>query len=427
MQSVRITLLAVLAVASLSSCGSGRTGEGTDAPEEVMNLLRAVPSDALAVSVKNSCSDAVSLLDSTNVFRSLDYGRVGNSPAVISWCFDGELSPVMAIDAGRSGAGMSAARALEDRADSLGLFTAYYAPDSLVGKHAMLVMTPSEALLTATNRHITEKRSILDANGFTSALAFAGNSRTFTILRNSGASRLLPAELLEGIFNRRKAANFLRTIADWITVTPEGSGSWRIDATRGDSPSYYTNLFNGLPLADSRLGDILPPDTEFALSLPVPQPEFRDAFEKYQDASVRYTPYIRQIDTLKARSGKSPLDWEKETGIREVGLIVFGGRKIVAARPARTEGNAQPSENPWRGFIPALYGSAFSLADDSACAAVSGWLIYGSADDLDSFISAQPQEATSKWPGKGTHIVMYKSGKFICWNKKGIYLWNSSQ
>lgn len=425
---MRLIYILSIAIAAtiLSSCSGGKAGAGAEAPEEVSRLLHTVPSDALAVSVR-SCAEAVAMLDSADVLRNLDYGRNANSPAVISWCFDGSLSPVLAIDAGRSSAGISSARQIVSKADSLGLFTAYYAPDSLVGRHAILVITPSEALLTAAGRHITEGRSILDADGFVEALAFAGGSRKFTILRNSGASRLIPGDFFKGLSTQRKAANFLRTVSDWITITPETRGRYKINVTRGDAPSYYTNMLARLPFADSHLGDILPDDTEFAVALPVPQPEFREAFQRYEDASVRYTAYTRRLDALKERTGKNPLDWEKETGVREVAIAVRDGRKIVAVRPSKAPADSPVADNPWRGFVPALYGNAFELTDDSSCAATGGWLIYGKAEDLEQFIAAQVRPFEKNWPRKGIHIVMYKSGNMICWGKKGIDLWNSNQ
>ena len=420
----RCIIFLALAFAVLTSCGGGKKAEGLQAPEEVRCLLRTVPSDALAIVSRGRCADALALLDSAALLRMPDYGRLEGSQAVISWSFNGELTPVLAVDAGRSQADHAAARSVARLADSLGLFSAYYAPDSLVGRHAVLVLTPSDAQLTAVRRHVAEGRSIMDAGGFEDAAAFAGNSRDFSILRNSGASRLLPKVFLEGVFDSRTAANFLRTVSDWVTITPD-AGRHRIDATLGEAPSYYTNMFAALPYGDSRLGEILPSDTEFALSLPVPLPEFREAYRKYVDASVRYTQYVRELDTLEAHSGKNPLDWEKETAVQEVALIVRGGEKVAAVRPADSPENALPAENPWRGFIPALYGKAFSLPDDSVCAAVSGWIICGSDEAVRDFMAAQTLLLETDWPRKGDHIVIYKSGTILCWNKKGISLWSS--
>lgn len=425
MQRLRM-ILAAISVCVLASCGGADGGTQPGVPEEVLALLKTVPSDALALSLRNSSSEACALLDSSAVLHALDCGRLADSPAVISWSFDGELSPVLAIDAGRSQADRTAASELRSDADSLGLHSCLYAADSLVGRHAILVISPSDALLAAVDRHVKAGRSILDAEGFQAALASVGNSKDFTVMRNSGAQRLLPRGFLDGISTQSAAARFLRTVADWVAVHPE-AGGYRIDAVRGDSPSYFTNILESLPYSDSRLGEILPADTEFALSLPVPEPEFREAYERFTDASVRSTEYLRRIEALEELSGKNPLDWEKENGICEVGLIVRDGARIAAVRPGHAPVDAAPSENPFRGFISALYGSAFSPDDDGSVASYAGWLLFGSPDELEGFIAAGLQPMESNWPVKGCHIVMYKSGMILCWNKKGINLWSSHQ
>ena len=419
-------ILPLIAALALVSCGRTHGGGSGEIPEETLSLLRTVPSDALAVCARNSCSEAAALLDPASALRSLDYGRFAGAKAVVSWSYDGSLSPVLAFDTGRSQAGAAEAVRIRKDADSLGLQSCWYAPDSLVGRRSILVLTPSEALLTAVGRHVSEGRSIMDADGFGTA-ATAGNPGDFTVLRNSGALRLLPGRFLDGIYSQRAAAGFLRTVSDWVTICPSGRNSYGIALTCGEGPSYFSNIFTLLPFADSRLGDILPADTEFAVSLPVPQPEFREAYEKYVDASVRYTQYVRRISSLEKLTGKSPLDWERETAVREVALIAWDGAKVVAVRPSRAPEDAPPSENPWRGFIPALYGQAFSLPDDSVCAAVRGWLVCGSREDVGGFLDSQARIIEAEWPRRGVHIVMYKSGTFVCWSKKGISLWNSVQ
>ena len=269
----------------------------------------------------------------------------------------------------------------------------------------------------------------MDADGFGAAVSYASQSKDFTILRNSGARRLLPPEFLGNLYPQRSAAAFLGRIADWITICPEGEGRYRLDATLGDTPSYYTNMLGAIPFADSRLCEILPSDCSFAVSLPVPQPEFREAYRRYVDASVRYTAYTRRLDELEQLSGVNPLDWERENGICEAGIIAGSFGRVVALRTGKAaHGNTEGTgaqENPCRGFAGALYGSAFSLPDDSVRAEAGDWWIYGSAEAVNGFTEALSQPSGMKWPLRGNHIVMYKSGRLLCWDKKGIYLWNS--
>ena len=175
MSHIGSIFLAAAAALTLVACSGSTDGAG-DIPEETLSLLHTVPSDALAVSVRRSCSDAVALLDSASALRSLDYGRFGGARSVLSWCYDGDLSPVLAFDTGKSQAGSDEAERIRHDADSLGLHSRWYEPDSRTGRRSVLVLTPSEALLTAVGRHVSEGRSIMDAAGFGTAAAAAGNS-----------------------------------------------------------------------------------------------------------------------------------------------------------------------------------------------------------------------------------------------------------
>ena len=96
-------------------------------------------------------------------------------------------------------------------------------------------------------------------------------------------------------------------------------------------------------------------------------------------------------------------------------------------RPARPAAEHEPYDNPWRGFLPALYGSAFALADDSCAACSRGWQIYGSPDAVAAFLEAESPEAGPDWPSKGVRAVVYQPEETLAWGKKGIKLtWNSS-
>ena len=89
----------------------------------------------------------------------------------------------------------------------------------------------------------------------------------------------------------------------------------------------------------------------------------------------------------------------------------------------------KPYENPRRGFLPALYGNAFALADDSCTACSRGWQIYGSPEAVEAFIAAErPEDPVLNWPGKGCRFIIHQPGKTLAWGKKGIKLiWNSTQ
>ena len=420
-----IALLAALPL--LFACGnpSPKTGEVRHVPE----LLAAVPSDALAVICFDHLEEGIRLLDSTSVLRQLNLTAFKQSKMALSLCYNGSLVPVLALDAGRAEAdSASAVSTLLAQAATLKLQTEYVRPDAEAKRRGFLLITPSNAQLTAVRRHLSEHTSILDAPGFRQALA-AASGRDFIIFRGSGApERLAPKGWLRDYVPRRALTRFLGSVADWTVLTPTADG-FDVTPVCEQDDAFYANILGSLPFGDSRLGAILPEDVRFALALPVALPQLREAVDRWQDASVKLTAHQKRLETLHKESGKDPLKWEREQDVREVALVHFGTDEVVAlVRPAKPATEREPRENPWRGFLPALYGDAFALVDDSCTACSRGWQIYGSPEAVTAFIeAARPEEAAFVWPGKGCRFVIYQPGKTLAWGKKGIkMIWNST-
>jgi hypothetical protein len=420
-----IALLAALPL--LFACGNPapKTGDMRRVPE----LLAAVPSDALAVICYDRLEEGLPLLDSTSVLHKLNLTAFKQAQMALSLCYNGSLVPVLALDAGRAEAdSASAVSALLAQASVLKLQAQYIRPDAETRRRGFVLITPSDAQLTAVRRHLTEHTSILDAPGFRQALAAAAG-RDFVAFRGGGApERLAPKSWLRDFFPRRPLTRFLGSVANWTVLTSTAGGFDVVPVCEQDD-AFYANILGSLPPGDSRLGAILPGDTRFALALPVSLPQTREAVDRWQDASVRLTAYQKRLEALRRESGKDPLKWELEQSVREVALVHFGGGAVALVRPAKPATERELHENPWRGFLPALYGDAFALADDSCTASSRGWQIYGSQEAVSAFIeAARPEEGAVAWPGKGCRFVIYQPGKTLAWGKKGIKLiWNSTQ
>ena len=425
------SILALLAVLPLLfACGNPpKKTDAVRAERRTPELIAAVPSDALAVICYDHLSEGMQLLDSTSVLQKLDLTAFKNARMALSLCYNGSLVPVLALDAGRAEAdSVSAVSALLAQAGTLRLQAEYIRPDAEAKRRGFVVITPSNAQLTAVKRHLTEYTSILDAPGFREALAAAG-SDNFIIFRGGGAvDRVAPKGWLDGIFPRRELTRFLGTVDDWTVFTPVNDG-FEVTPVCEEDDAFYANILGSLPFGESRLGAILPEKTRFALALPVSLPEMRRAVERWQDASVKLTAHQKQLDALRKESGKDPLKWEKEQDVREVALVHFDGGAVVLVRPGKPAKEHEPQENPWRGFLPVLYGGVFTLADDSCTACSRGWQIYGSPEAVAAFIAApRPEEPSGDWPGKGCRFIVQHSGKTLAWGKKGITLtWNSTQ
>ncbi|MBR5076010.1 MAG: hypothetical protein IKX28_03245 [Bacteroidales bacterium] len=423
------TILAILlALPLFLSCGNPARKDGAPVQQKrIPELLAAVPSDALGVICNDRCSEGLRLYDSTSVLHKLDLSDFKNARMALSLCYSGSLMPVLALDTRKAEADSAAAlNNLLAQAASLKLYSHYFEPDEETGRTGMVVISPSDAQITAVRRHITEQTSILDAPYFRQALA-AADPDNFVIFRNGGADRLAPKGWLQDFFPRRDLTAFLRGIADWTVITPKADGC-DILPVQGPADSYFANILELLPFSDSRLGAVLPDTVRFALALPVANPTFREAFERFQDASVKLTRYHRTLDALRKESGKNPLMWEKEIDVRELALVHGDGWAVALVRPGKAVADREPAANPWRGFLPALYGSVFALPDDSCEAAYGGWYVYGSPAGVQAWLDATRPETAPKWPGKGCRFIVYEPEKTLAWGKKGLRLqWNSNQ
>ena len=416
--SKKPTLALLLALPLLLCCGN--PARKPDAPvqeKRIPELLAAVPSDALGVLCFDRCADGLRLYDSTSVLHKLDLSEFRNARMALSLCYNGSLVPVLALDTRRAEADSAAVlNALLAQAASLKVSSHYFAPEE--GRPGMVILSPSEAQITAVRRHVTQQTSILDAPYFRQALS-AADGNDFVIFRNGGAERLAPKGWLQEFFPRRELTGFLRQLSDWTVLTPASDG-FSVQPVQGPADAYFANILSLLPFSDSRLGEVLPPDTAFALAMPVANPQFREAFERWQDASVKMTRYRRTLDALRKESGKDPLKWEQEVDVREIALVHAEGGPVVLVRPAKAATDREPCENPWRGFLPALYGKAFALADDSCTACANGWQIYGSPDAVRAFIDAMYPSGND--PVKSFRLIVLQPDKTLAWGKKGIYL-----
>jgi len=412
---------------SLVSCGGGGSSSGGGETPEVPALFSAVPSDALSIAYASSAREVLSSLsDSSSVFYKL---RLGDSPAVLSFSYYGELSPMMAVEVGKSSPedSSSAAFRLLSGAKTAGLQCKYYPPQGEEGKEGFIVLSPSTAHMNVIERHLSEGRSIVDAPDFIQAYSLVAKGDNILIVRGSGVTRTLPESFLKGVFPRRSLKTFVSSLSDWMCFSREEDGALSLFSVQGEDCSYFTNVLSSLPFGESRLGEILSRRPDFALSIPVSLPEYRDKYEEYIDASVKMTQYTRKTASLKASSGISPLEWEKQLEVQEIALIVEGQRRIAALQCGGNPADSEIKENSARGFVQALYGDAFAL-EDSHCRYSKGWLIVGRADDVEYFSEGIPASREEAPYGtiKNCHIVIYSPLKTLLWDKKGIKIWNSN-
>ena len=394
-------LLSTLAILCVLSCSKGGNAE-------MSPLMRTVPSRSVAVMHFDRCGDALALLlDSTSVFRRLDYGRLGSSEAILSYDYSAGLVPLLSIDAGRAGEDTSSAvgRVLNQAAEN-GLRAIY--TGNLLPKRAAVLLSPSQQMLDEALRHIETGTSILDGQGFVQAASMSEGGRGCILLKNGSASRLLPKKMLSEYFPRRDLVRFFAGAAEW-TLLDFASYSREGICVRflGDDGKYLCEMFAALPAADCAVADVLPQDASFVMGLPLKDVRaYLSAWQDCLDRRAQLSKYRGRLATLKKSAGKSPEAWISEIAPKEVALAKWDSHEVLLLRPQKKARNTGVGENARAGFLPALLGDAFRIEDDSCSAAQGGWMAFGSAEDLAAWLDAGKGASSLALPRKAKYYLV---------------------
>lgn len=427
------TLITLIAVASLFLIGiaagviylykgdMGRSGS----PKVKVNvagqypLLRAVPSDAVAILCLDNIRDGAALLsDGTKAFSALvldgrkdscatfvrrlgeavEGGRLAalrSEPMALSLNYSGSLAPLLLI-------GMPAAVAdttdmvlhVRNMADACGLANAFYSAEGT----NMLLVSASETLVRSSVRHQNEGQSILANKDFNASLSVAEGRNVLFL------SHTYSGKLLSGFFQRpvSRHADFIKTIASW-TVLSIGSVTEKDFSAKGvmhsgRSGDTFAGVFGEARMETPGFTRAVPSGTYFAVSVPMAdQGNYLTAYRHYLDAMSKLGPNESAVTRLGRSAGKNPNDWAKGLAVKEVAkaqwrakdesyeaLFVRVGKKdyslIFKGLEINSEKEYTLSAQPYAfsGFASVLFGNFFSLADESSFAFTGEWIVSGS-------------------------------------------------
>ena len=349
-------------------------------------LLAAIPSDAAAVMTFQDLNRSMPVLShfcsgsfKDYVQNIIDSKSLSGVSVAASLHYSGTLVPLLVISKADS--------SLYRAALTAGLASQIASND----QREFLLVSPSETIVSSSVRHLGAGASILDNSAF-EALAKSVGQNNVAYFSNDYADRLINA--YDSFLG--KYSSFLKRAAEWTALYSRGAsqGEWLLKTQQGKDPSYYMNVLDGLQPADSKMGEVAPTNTVFALSLAPSKPEsYRSAYNKYLDANQRLSENKRLAESLKAEAGLSPDQWSKD--IQEVASISWklddgnvltvnavrrGG--AVAKDPALAEGY------PYAGFAACEYGNVFALPDESCSLVLGNWTLSGSRVALEDLMSA---------------------------------------
>lgn len=421
-----IIIALTLFITACISCSKGPADGSAEINPQVMELIQTVPSDALAVICSDECGDALTLIDSTNILNKLELGELADSPAAIFFSYEGKLRANLSINAGKRATDSTLwVSSLLLQAKKLKMQSRFF--PATEDSDAFLVITSSETQMNAVSRHLSEGRSILEADKFQEALGESEGSKEIVILRNRGASRLIPSNIPAEMFSRKEICSFIEDFAEWTLLLPQRDGSFKIRSIQGESHSYFANMIESLPGKRLKVETFIPDSSSFLMSMAVPSESFREAYELHKDASVELNSYRRKLNELKSATKKDPLKWEKEMATEEISVLSWKGEQILLIRSSDKTAGSELKENPYRGFAAALYGSAFGIKDDSYYSSQGEWHIFGSSNAVKAFSEACASRETKQKPsGPDCHFILKYGQYTLVWDKKEFTLWNSN-
>lgn len=393
-----------LSIAALVLLSCARVPSPQDNP-----LMNTVPSRAVAVMQFPHMEKALGFVfDSTSVFRKLDYGRLGDSGMVLSYGYGAGLIPLLAFDAGRAGADTSSAvRKILSQAEELKLHAFY--TGAMLPKRSAVLLSPSRAAVDEAVGHIESGVSVLDAPNFRDALSLADAPCGSLMLKNGSALRWLPSSFSADGVDRRSLIRFTNGVSEWTILNFSELSRKEIGVRLydGGQKKYLSSHFGPLPAGDCRLQSALPDNASFVVDLPLKEwKRYLDSWKECLDARENLVKYKARLAALKKSTGNNPETWLAEVNPAEIALVRWNGREVLLVRRSRKSRSSELSANPFRGFVPALFGNVFSLADDSFMASRGVWTVFGSGEDVAAWLDADKPGNVPGLPKKAKCFVI---------------------
>lgn len=398
------------------------------------NLLGYIPSDAVSMMCADRLGEGVERIFSPDdIFRSLDYSGLENESMVVSYHYVGELIPMLVINAGRaSDKKPVAVERLIKEAAAKELAFRYYDAPAHSGRRNVLMISPSENIISAAVRHIEERTSVLEAPGLAQALTVAPSKGDVYIIRNSAIDLLLEKNFLAKYLPKRGSIPFFKKFCNWTVLNlesmlPVGSGemlSYSVSTYQpADNMAHYMNAIQAFPAGESKLPEIIPYGTTFAVDIPTSSyPDLMAARKAFMDASTVLDAYGRSRKFLIKATGHDPEHWAEELDIKEVARIYCRGENLLLVRPGVPQEAYDVKPFEYIGALSLLFGSVFAIPDETSVACNGTWLIIGKESAVRHLLASRQRRKLTDWPTKNVKCAVLADDYQLSFTAKGARL-----
>ena len=368
--------------------GSGTQQSKSSRAGEQWSVLRAVPSDAVAVMVFDGSKAARNAIaDSTGILKTIiaqdspalmDYlNAVGKHSTAVSLLTSGSLVPLVIT--------------LTDKADSASLADMAKAAEKAglkaQVKENFLIASRSETFVGSSARHIQDGSSILDVKNL-DQLAAAVKGPAVMFVNHSHAGKLLQVYSTPGM---RKQSAFVKDLTGWSawSVAELTKESIVLEGTTlpGESAASWLSAFKGTPAPAAEFPEVLPYFACAAVSIPLTDDylQNRRAFEDGRGRLPRFEKALREHSSKEL----STAEWFKSLQAREIVLVSFPAdevtRQVVLLRSVKDLKLGKEAPNAWCGCIGLLFGEYFAIADTVCSSLNSRWSVFGDLPSVQAF------------------------------------------
>lgn len=435
-----LVIAAIVGISVLYHDGGHVEPKVKTVPRTGYSLLEAVPSDAVMLLASGSAKDVFELVtDSTKVFSVLMGGNpsrgfgkfakgcrglLKNTPAVISLHYSGELMPLMIIKAGRDTSYDLAT--VMAAADSAGLVCSKVQED-------YMEICYSQTLISSSERNLKGGSSILDDEDFARTAAAAPGS-TALFVDHSYASKIFASFLRKPYYD---SWNFFSKAAEWSAWAVGGDSpkQFLLDVISSTAPGDFRHFSGTITPAESKLVQMLPATTFFAVSMPVEEyASFIAARKSFLDASGDLASWNSRNDSMKDSTKVTPAKWAERLDVKEIGKAIIrtgnGLKPVVFIRPGKEDAEIllrgtglqtlkqyKPAVVPyaWKGFAGQVFGRIFSCEKELFFTWKDGWIVVGDDDVVTSYATGDVLKNPLKgWCADNGVTVDHQSG-LLAW------------
>lgn len=388
---------------------SDRTGNSSVA-EGSRSCLCVVPSDAVLVScysrMDRACNGILSAFRLPSALaESIEDGVIESlrkAQMAVSLHYAGKLYPLYVVDVSKASDG--ALDGLEAVAVACGMCSAR------VGDY--VVVSESETLVRASERHYAKNVSISNAAGFSSAVSSVG-AEDVLLMSNLHSERLLRAFFTRKLSSR---SAFVERVSDWMAFNTGSSDQCPLSLDGvllfdGDADEFMT-VFEECTPAETELSHVLPSYTLSAVSLPMKDMQtYISAYKSFVDSRQGLPAYLARQKELGSKAGVMPEDLLARLEVKEMASASFiaggGVEKVNMLRVGSKDASLilkdagvssfkgyVPAVHAWAypSFIASVFGKQFSLPDESCCTYLDGWIVTGSSLAVGEFVAESSSE-----------------------------------